>query len=325
MSADDHLMQQAIDPNEATNAVTTDTQPSTLSPQHPLRIWWKATRPRTLGAAVAPVLVGSMLALPDGFSVVRFLLALVGAVAIQAATNMFNEHFDHVQGLDLTRERRADMVVQTGELAHNAIFRYGVLTMALGAACGLVLVALTGPALLVIGVLSVAAAYFYTARPVALGYRALGEVTVFTFMGPVIVMGAYFVQVEHLTWAAFYASVPVGILVANILHANNLRDIRNDRSRGKVTISTMVDRPVADYILWALVIGAFAVVAVCVATGSLTAWTLLVAGAIPAAASTLAMLREQDPMRLNLLVRNSARLHMHFGALLALGLVIEAL
>jgi 1,4-dihydroxy-2-naphthoate octaprenyltransferase len=194
-----------------------------------------------------------------------------------------------------------------------------------GAVCGLILVVVAGWPVLAAGVASVLAGYFYTASPIKYGRRGLGEAGVFVFMGPVIVMGAFYVQVEELTWASFYASLPVGILVANILHANNLRDIRNDRARGKVTLSTLLERPGADYLLWALVAGAFASVLVCVALEELPAWSLLVLGALPAAWMTVRVLRETEPVRLNLLVRNSARLHMHFGVLLALGLVIEAL
>ncbi|HEX5140446.1 MAG TPA: 1,4-dihydroxy-2-naphthoate octaprenyltransferase [Dehalococcoidia bacterium] len=287
------------------------------------RAWFLALRPFSYTTAIMPVLVGTALAASIDFDPLLFVLALAGSVLILAGTNLATDFFDFVDGVQPGASFGAS--IQSGLLTPKEVHIAAIATFAAGAACGLALVAVAGWPVLAAGVASVLAGYFYTASPIKYGRRGLGEVGVAFFMGPVIVMGAYFVQVEHLTWAAFYASVPVGILVANILHANNLRDIRNDRSRGKVTISTMVDRPVADYILWALVIGAFAVVAVCVATGSLTAWTLLVAGAIPAAASTLAMLREQDPMRLNLLVRNSARLHMHFGALLALGLVIEAL
>src|SRR3712207_2301116 len=125
----------------------TDTRPAPIGSLR-WRLWWKATRPRTLGASVAPVLAGTAAVLPDAFSPLRFVLALLGAMAIQAGTNMLNEHFDHIQGLDLTRERRADMVVQTGQLGHGALFRGGIVAMLLGAACGLILVTLTGPVLL---------------------------------------------------------------------------------------------------------------------------------------------------------------------------------
>jgi 1,4-dihydroxy-2-naphthoate octaprenyltransferase len=169
------------------------------------------------------------------------------------------------------------------------------------------------------------AGYFYTASPIKYGRRGLGEAGVFFFMGPVIVMGAFYVQVEELTWPSFYASLPVGLLVANILHANDLRDIQNDRARGKITLATITDRPIADYVLWALVIASFAAVIVCAVLDELSAWSLLVLGALPAAWLTVRMLRETEPVRLNLLVRNSARLHMHLGVLLAVGLAIEAL
>jgi 1,4-dihydroxy-2-naphthoate octaprenyltransferase len=144
-------------------------------------------------------------------------------------------------------------------------------------------------------------------------------------MGVLMVTASSYVQVEAWTSRALYASLPVGILVANILHANNLRDIQNDRSRSKVTISTIVDRPMADYILWVLVVASFAVVLVCVALGELSAWSLAVLVALPTAWQTVQVLKETEPVRLNLLVRNSARLHMRVGALLALGLAIAAL
>jgi 1,4-dihydroxy-2-naphthoate octaprenyltransferase len=253
---------------------------------------------------------------------VRFLLALAGSVLILAGTNLATDFFDFVDGVQPGASFGAS--IQSGLLTPKEVHVAAIGAFGLGAACGLVLVMLAGWPVLAAGIASVLAGYFYTGSPIRYGRRGLGEIGVGFFMGPVIVMGAFFVQIEELTWAAFYASLPVGILVANILHANNLRDIENDRSRGKVTISTIVGRPVADYVLWALVVGAFASVAVCVALDELSAYALLVLGAIPAAVMTVQMLREREAVRLNLLVRNSARLHMHFGALLALGLLIEA-
>jgi 1,4-dihydroxy-2-naphthoate octaprenyltransferase len=205
------------------------------------------------------------------------------------------------------------------------VHRASILVFVAGSACGLALVALAGWPVLAAGVASVLAGYFYTGAPISYGRRALGEVGVGFFMGPVIVMGAYYVQVEELTWPAFWASLPVGLLVANVLHANNLRDIENDRSRGKVTLSTLLSRPLADYGLWGLVIAAYGSVAVAVALDELSAWSLLVAGSLPAAVLAVRVLRETESRALNALVRGSARLHMQFGGLLALGLLIEAL
>ena len=270
-----------------------------------------------------PVLVGTALAASVEFDPVRFLLALAGSVLILAGTNLATDFFDFVDGVQPGASFGAS--IQSGLLTPKEVHIAAIGAFGLGAACGLALVALAGWPILVAGIASVLAGYFYTASPIKYGRRGLGEIGVGFFMGPVIVMGAFFVQVEELTWPLFWASLPVGILVANILHANNLRDIDNDRSRNKTTIATIVGRPVADYILWALVIGAFGCVVVCVVLDELTGFTLLVAGAIPAAVLTLQTLKERDSVRLNLLVRNSARLHMHFGALMALGLLLRAL
>ena len=287
------------------------------------RAWYLALRPFSYTTAIIPVLVGTALAASRDFDPVLFLLALAGSVLILAGTNLATDFFDFVDGVQPGASFGA--AIQSGILTPREVHLASAGAFFLGALCGLILVAVAGWPVLAAGVASVLAGYFYTASPIMYGRRGLGELGVFFFMGPVIVMGAYYVQLEDLTWASFYASLPVGILVANILHANNLRDIQNDGARGKVTISTLVKRPVADYFLWALVLAAFASVMACVALGALTVWSLLVLGALPAAWMTLRGLGETEPVRLNLLVRNSARLHMHFGLLLALGLVIDAL
>jgi 1,4-dihydroxy-2-naphthoate polyprenyltransferase len=286
------------------------------------RAWYLALRPFSYTTAIVPVLVGTALAADTDFRPAIFLLALAGSVLILAGTNLATDFFDFVDGVQPGASFGA--AIQTGLLTPREVHFASVGAFLAGSACGLAIVAYAGWPILVAGFVSVLAGYFYTAGPIRYGRRGLGEVGVFFFMGPVIVMGAYYAQLEKLTWPSFYASLPVGILVANILHANNLRDITNDRSRGKITISTLLDRPGADYILYALVAGAFASVVACVALRELSAWTLLVLGAIPAALITLRALKEREPAALNLLVRNSARLHMHFGALLALGLLLEA-
>lgn len=291
-----------------------------------LRTWVRATRPRTLSAAVAPVLVGSALALGDGFRIERFLLALLGSVAIQAGTNMLNEHFDHVQGLDLTRPRRADMVVQTGEIGHNALFWGGTAAMLLGALCGVILVLLTSPVLLVIGVLSVLAGYAYTAKPVALGYRALGEVTVFTFMGPVIVMGSYFVHTERWTGEAFLLSVPMGLLVAAILHVNNIRDMADDRANGKRTLANLLGRRAAGYEYLFLTVGSYLLLAAVALAGAVPLLSLLTLVSLPVAVRLArAVATTGGVLPLDRVMIGTARLHLIFGVLLALGLLLDAL
>lgn len=296
------------------------TTPEMLSKR---QAWWIALRPFSYPASVVPVLVGTAAAVDETFRPLLFLLALAGSVLIHAGTNLSTDFFDFVHGV----QPKATLggVIQRGLISAGAVHAAAIACFIGGAACGLVIVALTGWPVLVLGVASVLAGYFYTAWPISYGRRGLGEVLVFVFMGLVMVMGSYYVQVERFDWLAFYAALPVGLLVANILHANNLRDIENDRSRRKVTIATLVDRPAADYILHAFTWGAFIAVVVCVVAGALPLPTLLVALALPSAWQAVGVLREVDPVKLNLLVRGTAQLHMRFGALLAAGFLLAAL
>ena len=286
------------------------------------RAWWLATRPFSFPASIVPVLVGTAAAASVEFHPLLFLLAFAGGLLIHIGTNFATDFFDFVDAI----QPRASLgnSIQSGLITPKEVHRAAIGAFAAGSVCGLVLVAVCGWPILVAGVASVLAGYYYTAAPIMYGRRGLGEVMVFVFMGQVMVMGAYYVQVERLTWFSFLASLPVALLVANILHANNLRDIANDRANAKVTIATVIDRPAADYLLRAFVIAAFASVVVPVALGALPAPTLLVLLALPAAWSTLQELREHDAIVLNRLVRNSARLHLHFGLLLALGLALDA-
>lgn len=300
------------------------TQDSRLKTQD-WRAWYRALRPRTLSASVSPVLVGSALALGHSFSVMRFVLALAGSVAIQAGTNMLNEHFDHVQGLDLTRPRRADQVVQTGVLSYRALLWGGVAAMGVGSLCGLALVALTGPVLLVIGMLSVLAGYAYTARPLALGYRALGEVTVFVFMGCVIVMSAYYVHTEEWTRQAFLISLPMGQLVAAILHVNNVRDMAYDRANGKRTLANLCGRRAAGWEYALLVPGACLALAALIIARVLPWTAALALLTLPHAVRlTRVIMQTEGVFPLDRVMIGTAKLHLRFGLLLAAGLAIDA-
>lgn len=287
------------------------------------RAWWIAMRPFSLPASIVPVLVGGAVAAGEDFRPGLFLLTLVGSVLIHVGTNFATDFFDFTDGV----QPRATLggVIRGGYISARRVHSAAIVAFALGSVFGLVIVAYAGWPVLAAGFASVLAGYFYTAAPVSYGRRGLGEVVVFIFMGVLMVMATSYVQLERLTWESFYASLPVAILVANILHANNLRDITNDRARSKVTIATLIDRPASDYFLYALVALAFASVLICAAAGALPAATLIVLAAVPAAWSTFAALKERDALKLNPLVRGAARLHLHFGLLLTAGLLLDRL
>jgi 1,4-dihydroxy-2-naphthoate octaprenyltransferase len=294
-----------------------------MTPQMTLRrAWWIALRPFSYPASIVPVLVGTAVVAGENFRPLLFLLALAGSVLIQAGTNLATDFFDFVDGVQ--PQATLAGVIQRGLIPAATVRRAAFAAFALGSFCGLVIVAFTGWPILVAGVLSVLAGYFYTGRPVAYGRHGLGEVGVFIFMGLVMVMAAAYVQVERLDSGAFFAAIPVGLLVADILHANNLRDIANDRAHGKVTLAGWTGRPVADYAWIALTYGAFAALVLAVAFGRLPVLSLIALAALPWAWSTGQALKETEPAALNRLVRGTAFLHMRFGLLFALGLAIDA-
>ena len=288
-----------------------------------VRTWFAALRPISFTASVIPVLVGTAIAAQEEFHALLFVLALLGSVAIHAGTNLVNDYFDHVKGTDNTESLCQSGVIQRGMLSARAVLLGGVVAFGAGAAIGLTIATMVGWPVLALGIASVLAGYFYTASPFSLAYRGLGEAVVFVFMGPVIVMGAYYVQMEAFAWEAFVASVPIGLLVAAILHANNVRDIENDRRNNKWTLAALAGRPLADYEFIALTLGAYAVVIVMAIAGS-APWPVLVTLlTLPLAMRLVRFeMSQTSPRALNAVLAQTAGLHMLFGALLAFGFAV---
>ena len=209
----------------------------------PLHIWLMAARPRTLPAAVAPVLVGTALAATEGtFKWLTFAAAMLGALFIQVGTNLSNDYSDARRGAD-TEDRLGPVRVTAGGLVpprQVLVATYVAFGMAVLA--GAYLIATAGWELLLVGAASILAGVLYTGGPRPYGYEGLGEVFVFLFFGVVAVTGSYFAQVEQLTWEAFVLAVPVGLLASAILVVNNVRDLETDRRAGKRTLAVRLGR-----------------------------------------------------------------------------------
>ncbi len=288
-----------------------------------IRPWLTAIRPVSFTASVIPVLVGTAIAADDEFHALLFVLALLGSVAIHAGTNLVNDYFDHVKGTDNAGSLGQSGVIQRGLLSQRAVLGGGIAAFAIGAVIGLTIAARVGWPVLVLGLASVAAGYFYTASPFSLAYRGLGEVVVFIFMGPVIVLGAYYVQIEAWAWKPFVASLPIGLLVAAILHANNVRDIDNDRQHHKWTLAALAGRPLADYEYVALMLGGYGVVIAMTLAGAAPWPVLITLLTLPLAIRIVRFeARQTSPRALNLVLAQTAGLHMIFGMLLALGFAL---
>src|SRR3954470_22771578 len=235
--------------------------------------WFAGARPRTLPAAVSPVLAGTAVAVYDDAAVWwKALLALVVSLALQVGVNYANDYSDGIRGTDA--ERVGPMrLVGSGAAPPAAVKRAAFLAFGVAGAAGLVLAASTAWWLVAVGAVCVLAAWFYTGGARPYGYLGLGEVMVFVFFGLVAVVGTTYVQTETWEWPALYAAVGIGALACAILVANNLRDIPTDTVSGKRTLAVALGDPRtrALYVLLVLA-AAVAVVAVAVST---TWWALI--------------------------------------------------
>jgi 1,4-dihydroxy-2-naphthoate octaprenyltransferase len=289
----------------------------------PLRLWLVASRPRTLPAAVAPVLVGTALAGTEGtFKPLRFACALIGSIFIQIGTNLANDYSDARRGAD-TEDRLGPVRVTAGGLMPPRQVLIGTyVAFGIAVAAGAYLIAVAGWQLLLVGAASIAAGVLYTGGPKPYGYEGLGELFVFLFFGVVAVVGSYFVQVEQLEWEAFALSVPVGLHASAIVVVNNVRDVDTDRRAGKRTLAVKLGRERArtlfDVMLALTVVAPIAIFL----AGGLTAWILLSLLAAPLMLPLRRTVRTRaDGPSLNGALAHTGRLLAVFSLLLAIGVL----
>jgi 1,4-dihydroxy-2-naphthoate polyprenyltransferase len=216
-----------------------------------IAIWMQASRAWTLAMPFMSVSVGTAAALRNGFfSPWTYAAAALGAVALQAGANMVNDYYDFVNGTDSADWNAPEnfgpgLAIQRGLLRPEQVWWGGIVALVFGSTLGLILAAICGWPVLVLGLAGVAGAYFYTGAPLQLAYRGLGDLMVFTLMGPGYVLGAYYVQALSFSSTALVASLPMGFLCSGVLQANNLRDIENDRAHGKRTFAVLIGRKAA--------------------------------------------------------------------------------
>jgi len=301
-------------------------QPLRFATMDTLRLWWAAMRPFSFTASIIPVIAGTVLAAFESYTWWIALLAFAGTVAIHAGTNLVNGYYDHKKGADSDISLGPPGTIQQGLLRPRAVRAGGVAAFFAGTVIGLVLVATTDWQILGLGVAAVLAGFLYTGAPLHLAYIGLGELTVFVFMGPVIVMGAYFVQVERWDWEPLVASLPIAFLVTAILQANNLRDIDNDRRVGKRTIATIIGRRWANREMYALLAAGYVSLALAAAVDAMHRAGLLALVTAPAAYSIARRVNAAvNARQMNFVLFKTAQLHLRFGALMAIGLGIGLL
>ncbi|MFY9651589.1 MAG: 1,4-dihydroxy-2-naphthoate polyprenyltransferase [Trebonia sp.] len=287
------------------------------------REWLAGTRPRTLPAAVVPVLIGSGVAAGYGeFSLWRAALALVVALALQIGVNFANDYSDGVRGSDSAERRVGPMRLVGSGLASPGqvkLAAFGCFFVACGA--GLALAAVTSWWLVLAGALAVLAAWFYTGGSRPYGYRGFGEVSVFVFFGVAAVAGTAYVQMGRLSWLGLAASIPAGLLSCALLMVNNLRDIRSDGESGKRTLAVRIGdaRSRSVYLLFLLVPFALAALIAFVRP-----FSLLMLLALPLALAPVRAVRggASGPALITTLGQ-TGRLQLAFGLAFTIGLAIH--
>jgi len=295
------------------------------APASTLRLWLVASRPRTLPAAVAPVLVGTALAISeDELRPLAFLAALIGSVFIQIGTNLANDYSDARRGADSEDRLGPVRVTAGGLMPPRRVLTGTYVAFGVAVAAGAYLAAVAGPEMLVVGVVSIAAGVLYTGGPRPYGYAGLGELFVFLFFGVVAVAGSYYVQAEELVWEAFALAVPVGLLAAAILVVNNVRDLETDRRAGKRTLAVQLGRPRARLLFAAMLAVSFAACVAIPLAGGLSWWVtlpLLSLALVPSLHRSVAT--RTDGPALNAALAAAGRLLAVFSLLLSTGILLS--
>ena len=286
-----------------------------------LQVWLEAARPRTLPAAVAPVLVGSALAWRDGaFQPGAAGLCLGFALLVQIGTNFANDYYDFVRGADAPGRVGPRRAVAAGLVSPGTMRFAMVVTFAAAFALGLGLIAWGGPWLLVVGILSILSGIAYTGGPYPLAYHGWGDVFVFIFFGLVAVGGTYFTQAARLGTDALLAGVPVGLLAANILVVNNYRDADTDARAAKRTLVVRLGRPFARTQFGVSLLAAFLLPFLFLTRGSGPAVLLPCLLAPWAWRQTVRLRQSQSPAELIALLGDTGRLLAAYAVLFASGL-----
>jgi len=283
----------------------------------PLAVWWMGARPRTLVAAVVPVLVGASWAGRGAISIPRSLLALVVAVALQIAVNYANDYFDGVSGVDSAARLGPRRLVASGLAPAGAVAAAAIVMVCIAAVAGVVLALLTTPWLIAAGALAVLALVLYSGGPKPYAASGLGEISVFVFFGLAATCGTAFVQHGRLDASVLWLAVPVGLLACALLMVNNLRDIPTDGAVGKRTLAVRLGARRSRTVLIAVVVIALllpSIGAVLRALPWLVAMTLVT---IPLAYAPLRVASTAEGRALVPALVGITRLQLVFGVVLA--------
>jgi 1,4-dihydroxy-2-naphthoate octaprenyltransferase len=288
------------------------------------RDWFLAARPWSFTMTAISISVGSAVAAIEGvFSWSLYLLTLIGAVLMHAASNLINDYYDAQHGVDspdVPTARYRPHPLMEGRLHLEQVRIAAYLFYLLAAVIGIFLTVTRGMLVLWLGIIGTAAGITYTAAPINYKYKARGEFSVFLMWGPLMVTGAYYVQQQAVSADALLISIPFGVLVALVLLANNIRDMAYDRSKGILTLPIVLGGRKGISVYLGLIVAAYLAVVVMSVFGPLTIWSLIVLLSTPLAVKLLRQMAHNIPLDAD---AQTAKLDTAFGLLLVLSLVAK--
>ncbi|HEY6437267.1 MAG TPA: 1,4-dihydroxy-2-naphthoate polyprenyltransferase [Ignavibacteriaceae bacterium] len=285
--------------------------------------WLLASRPKTLLAAVVPVMVGSALAISmKKFFLPYSLIALLCSILIQVGTNFTNDLYDYLKGSDTIKRKGPRRVLATGLISVNEMRTAIILVFGLTFLLGLYLVFSVGILILWVGLFSIFAGIIYTAGPFPLAYNGLGDVFVFIFFGIVGTMGTFYLHTQEISLLALVISIPVGALITNILVVNNFRDIEEDREANKKTLAVILGRDFSRWQFIVMIIFSYLTSFFLYINFNYSFWIFLPLATFPISFILIKMLYTLKGEALNKTLELSAKFAGIYGLCLSIGLIL---
>lgn len=288
-----------------------------------INTWILASRPKTLPAAVAPVIVGTAVAYSyDSHNLLAASIALICSLLIQIGTNFVNDLHDFLKGTDDENRVGPTRALAAGWIT-QAQMKFAIyLTFGTTFFLGLILVYHAGWIILVIGILSIISGYSYTAGPLPLAYNGLGDIFVFLFFGLVATVGTYYVQALHFSVVALLASVPVGLLITNILVVNNYRDAEEDKKKNKKTLTVIFGKSFARFQYSVSFLISYIIPIYIFVTSDTSFYILLPLLSLPLAIKVIKDLKSLEGEQLNKTLEYTAKLAILFSFLFSIGIIL---
>ncbi|TDQ40307.1 1,4-dihydroxy-2-naphthoate polyprenyltransferase [Aureibacillus halotolerans] len=302
-------------------------QKKVVSTKRQTGIWWHMLRPHTLTASFVPVALGTALSLNvSSLHWPLFFAMMLSCIMIQAATNMFNEYFDFKRGLDNDRSVGIGGGIVREGVIPKTVLKVAFSLFACSALIGVYICLETTWWIALVGIVCMAAGYFYTGGPYPIAYTPFGEIVSGFFMGFVIIMISFYVQTETISYLSILLSIPVSLLIGAILLSNNIRDLDGDKENGRKTLAILIGRKNAIILLTTLFILSYCWIITLVVVGMTPVWSLLVLFSTPKAFEASKGFKGKTmPIQMMPAMKATAQTNTMFGFLLSAGLLISHL